>query len=230
MTIRTLPFACLLLLTACAGGGAGLDATPHAGVSLAGHWSLDYGRSDNLQQRVNVLLRELREQAERRARADVDGRGPVLGATLGSYSDTGDAIIALARMADRVSGSPLLNIDQDSRRLRIHREDDFTLRCDAGSGPAEVRSGPLGSERCGWDGHQYVHQIALPDGLSIRHRFTLGPDGNWLLVATTLASRQVSAPFTVNRVYQRFDPEGAGYQCEQTLTRGKVCHTTSTPP
>lgn len=219
----------LLLLAACAGGDAGLSARPHAGVILAGDWSLDYGRSDNIQQRLSVLLRELREQAERRARANVDGRGPVLAANVGTFSDTGESIIALARMTDRVSGSPLLNIEQDSQRLRIHREGDFTLRCDAASGTASTRRSPLGDERCGWDGHQYVHSIALPDGLFIQHRFTLGPDGDWLHVATSLASRQVSAPFTVSRVYQRFDPESAGYHCEQTLTRGKVCTTSAAP-
>ncbi|MAC35682.1 MAG: hypothetical protein CME38_19085 [Haliea sp.] len=229
MTTRLLLPIALACLTACASGGGGLSATPHAGVNLAGDWSLDYGRSDNLQQRVNVLLRELREQAERRARADMDGRGPVLAASVGGVSDRGEAIIALARMADKVSGSPLLNIEQASERLRIHRENDFTLRCDTGSGSAPLRRDMLGAERCGWDGHQYVHSIQLPEGLSIHYRFTLGPAGDWLHVATSLSSRQVSAPFTVSRVYQRFDPEAAGYHCEQTITRGKVCTTAASP-
>lgn len=229
MNARLLLPIALLCLSACSGGGSALSAKPHAGVNLAGDWSLDYGRSDNLQQRVNVLLRELREQAERRARADMDGRGPVLAASVGGVSDHGEAIIALARMAERVSGSPLLNIEQDSQRLRIHREGDFTLRCDTASGESQLRSDPLGAERCGWDGHQYLHSIRLPDGLWIQHRFTLGPDGDWLHVATSLASRQVSVPFTVSRVYQRFDPEAAGYHCEQTITRGKVCSTSAAP-
>ncbi len=86
---------------------------------------------------------------------------------------------------------------------------------------------PLGSEVCGWDVHQLVFRILLPEGLSIQHRMTLAEDGERINIATTVVSDQVSYPFTLNRVYNRFEPAEAGYTCTQTFSRGRVCTTES---
>ncbi len=49
--------------------------------------------------------------------------------------------------------------------------------------------------------------------------------GQKLNIATTMVTDQVSFPFLLNRVYNRFEPGESGYKCEVTLTRGTVCTT-----
>ncbi|MFO7553228.1 MAG: hypothetical protein R6W80_17625 [Haliea sp.] len=227
---NALPALLVLLLAACASQEQRQPVASRTGVDFSGSWSLDYGQSDNIQVRLNGLVRELQREAERRAQAaGSERRGP--GAALmvgGSSTDSGASIIGLAQMADLVTKSQLLDIEQNSRQIRVRREGDFALDCDFHDGRPTVVETPLGSEFCGWDGHQLLFVLALPEGLSIRHRLTLGPAGQMLNIATTVSSDRVSYPFTLNRVYRRMDPEAHGFSCEQTLTRGKVC-TTETP-
>ena len=54
---------------------------------------------------------------------------------------------------------------------------------------------------------------------------TLAPDGQSLHIATTVANG--SQPFTLNRVYYRFDPLPPDYSCEYTLSKGNVCSRSS---
>ncbi|QIB67768.1 hypothetical protein G3T16_19550 [Kineobactrum salinum] len=218
------------MLCACAGPQrAPIRAAPHAGVDFSGAWALDYGQSDNIQTRLNGLVRELRRDAERRAQAGGELRSP--GAALmvggGGGTDSGASVIGLARMADLITQSQMLDIEQTPARIRVKREESFALGCDFHDGVSTVVETPLGSEFCGWDGHQLLFSIALPEGLSIRHRLTLGPDGQRLQIATTVISDRVSYPFTLNRVYQRMEEGESGYRCKQTLTRGRVCTTES---
>lgn len=227
---NTLPALLILVLAACASQDQRQPVASRTGVDFSGSWSLDYGQSDNIQVRLNGLVRELQREAERRAQAaGSERRGPGAALMVGSPStDSGASVIGLAQMADLVTKSQLLDIEQDPQRIRVRREGDFALDCDFHDGRPTVVETPLGSEFCGWDGHQLLFVLALPEGLSIRHRLTLGPNGQMLNIATTVSSDRVSYPFTLNRVYRRMDPEAHGFSCEQTLTRGKVC-TTETP-
>jgi len=137
----------------------------------------------------------------------------------------GEAILGMVRLADQITQSPLLQIQQDSREIRVRREGDFDLTCEFRPGELHQVETPFGTEICGWDAHQLVFQLLLPDGLRIRHVMTLGAAGQKLNIATTVKSGQVSFPFLLNRVYNRFEPGAAGYHCEITLSRGKVCTT-----
>ena len=222
-----LPAFLVLLLAACGSQEQRQPVASRTGVDFSGSWSLDYGQSDNIQVRLNGLVRELQREAERRAQAaGGELRGPGAALMVGSPgTDSGASIIGLAQMADLVSKSQLLDIEQDASQIRVRREGDFALDCDFHDGRPTVVETPLGSELCGWDAHQLFFVLALPEGLSIRQRLTLGPDGQMLNIATTVSSDRVSYPFTLNRVYRRMDPEAHGFSCEQTLTRGKVCTT-----
>ena len=55
------------------------------------------------------------------------------------------------------------------------------------------------------------------------------PQGERLQIATTVFSSQVSYPFTLDKVYRRFDPSVDGITCKQTLNRGRVCTTEQSP-
>ena len=47
-------------------------------VDFSGSWEMDYGRSDDLDQRLSSIYKELQRQAERRARSGGSDRGGIL--------------------------------------------------------------------------------------------------------------------------------------------------------
>ena len=69
MVLRLSTVLLLLSLVACGSGPTREATASRVGVDFSGQWSLDYGMSDNLQASLNVLVRELQRQAERRAQA-----------------------------------------------------------------------------------------------------------------------------------------------------------------
>jgi hypothetical protein len=214
----------VVALAACSsqpGLGPLPDAGQPPGADFSGSWELDLAQSDNIQRELDSIFRELRRQAERRAQTRGDGRsGP--GYSLGV---DGNAMVDLARMAEYVTRSPLLEVEQSDAGIRVKREENFALDCAFGAAEPETEKNPLGREICGWDDHQLVFWVLLPEGVKINHRFSLGPRGERLNIATSVYSDRSSYPFTINRVYHRFDPEADGISCEVTLTRGRVCTT-----
>jgi hypothetical protein len=194
-------------------------------VDFSGSWELDYAQSDNVQEKVNSLARELNREAERIARGGMH-QGPVGGAMVSGYgAASGEAILGMVRMADLVTQSPLLQIQQSANDIRVRREGDFDLTCEFYPGELSTVETPFGIEICGWKAHQLVFRLLLPDGLRIQHVMTMGAAGQKLQIATTVSTDQVSFPFSLNRVYNRFEPGESGYKCEVTLTRGTVCST-----
>jgi hypothetical protein len=219
----------IALLCALTGCGAqderptGLDGDSSRAVDFSGYWELDYGRSDNIQLELDGLLRELRRQAERRQQGVQQGPGATM--VVGSGGNNGASILGLARMADLVTQSALLEIEQDPVEIAVKREGNFALQCEFHPGQYHRVDTPFGTEICGWNDHQLVFRVLLPEGLKIQHVMTLGTGGELLNIATTVVSDQVSRPFTLNRVFVRYEPGDSGYRCEMTLTRGRVCTT-----
>ena len=201
-------------------------------VDFSGSWELDYRRSDNLRDRVRRIYRDLLRQAERQARRMVKDPRREFGRDLSASgmameasrmaSDSIAAITPLARLADYITTSQVLEIEQSETDITVEREDTFALSCHFQADSPLPVTAELGSELCGWNDHQLVFIVALPDNTRIKHRLTLAPDGQQLHIATTV-SRSRDRTFTLNRVYYRFDPLPPGYQCEYTLSRGNVC-------
>jgi len=219
--------ALCVLLCACSSPPVkrpALQAGNAKAVNFSGSWELDYGQSDNVQQKLDSVVGELNREAQRRAQGNMQ-QGPVGGGMImgNSGANSGSSILGLARMADMITQSPLLEIKQDEHEILVKREQDFALSCEFYSGAYRRVETPFGIEACGWKAHQLVFKLALPDGLSIQHVLTLGAAGQKLNVATTVVSDMVSFPFTLNRVYNRFEPGDSGFKCEETLTRGRVC-------
>lgn len=188
-------------------------------VDMSGNWELDYGRSDNLQARFNSMVRGLRQQSARSS--NERGRN-----TVGSVpTSSQEKVLALAKMAELVTQSQLLEIEQNRVAIRVEREGNFSLSCDYGPDAPIQSDYGLGSERCFWDGQQLVFQIRLPDGLDIVHRLSVAASGDTLAITTSLYASGVSDPFSLRRIYRRFTPGSNGYNCTETLTRGRVCTT-----
>jgi hypothetical protein len=196
-------------------------------VNFSGSWEMDYSQSDNTQEKLDSIVRDLNREAQRRAQQGNMGQGSYGGGVVinSSGGNSGSSIMGLVRMADLITQSPLLEISQDMNKVRVKREADFDLSCEFYPGELNRVETPFGTEICGWNGHQLVFKLLLPDGLSIQHVMTMGAAGQKLNIATTVVSSQVSFPFLLNRVYNRFVPGKSGYKCEVTLTRGTVCTT-----
>lgn len=217
-----------VLLSACGNSTArrpALQGDNLQAVNFSGSWEMDYSLSDNSQKKLDSLVRELNRAAQRRAQGNMY-QGP--GGTMvvgGPGGDSGASILGLVRMADLITQSPLLEIEQDKHKVRAKREENFDLTCEFYSGQYSKVETPFGTEICGWNAHQLVFKLQLPEGLSIQHVMTLGAAGQKLNIATTVVSSQVSFPFTLNRVYNRFEPGTSEFNCKMTLTRGRVCTT-----
>lgn len=222
---RYVPLLLILLLSACGSGApvreSGRLPTPLV-RDFSGHWEMDYGRSDNVDAKLNNMYREWQRLAARQSRGDE--RAAMQAATMGANFRS---IVNAARLADMITDSQVLEIEQSSDDIEIRRENNFTLSCVFSSEGPELVIDELGSEVCGWDAHQLVFRISLPDGLDIRHRVSISDDRQRLHIATRVDARG-SSPFTLNRFYFRFDPLPENYECEYTLSRGNVCQTGST--
>ncbi len=224
--ITILLLTCCLLLASCSSGGQSkkkvvLQGQSSDNVDFTGSWELDYSQSDNIQTKLDSMVRELRHQIDR------GQGGNMVGGSAGPNS--APSIIGLARMSDLITRSPLLKIKQSEHEIKVKREENFALTCEFYAGQYRSVETPVGTEICGWNGHQLVFKILLPEGLSIQHVMTVASSGGKLNVATTVVSDQVSYPFTLNRVYNRFVPGASGFSCKMTLTKGRVCSTQSTP-
>lgn len=218
------------LLVGCASEApkkAMLQGQDSRSANFDGSWEMDYSQSDSTQDKLDSLVRDLRGQAQRRSQGGMNqaaGGSYVIG---GSGANSAPSIIGLARMADMITSSALLEVEQSEHKIKVKREENFALTCEFYAGQAPKVETPVGAEICGWNAHQLVFKIYLPEGLSIQHVMTLGASGRKLNVATTVVSDQVSYPFTLNRVYNRFVPGNSGFSCKMTLTKGRVCTTQS---
>ena len=211
----------LLLLVGCqTEGPKPARYAPSDPIDMTGNWEVDYARSDNIQRRFNTIIRQLQQEAERRARAAERGQ-----TYSGAPMSSGRELLALAEMAEIITAPELLEVIQTDNTVRVKRENSFALICVTDRPPPTVTKTSFGEEQCGWDGHQRFFDIRLPDGLSVRHRLTRSACADSLVLQTAVYSPTVREPFIVNRVYSRFDPAKAGYRCTQTLSKGTVCTT-----
>ena len=215
-----------VVLAACSHQAAG-DKTvrSYAGavpLDLSGSWQRDYSRGDD----VNAELGRVLSQVQRSAAYPNSANDIRLG-----RNGTSDlqrkvtTILALARLADVITRVDTLTISQSEHEISVERKGDFAIFCEFYDGNAQGPASEYGNEICGWDGHQFVSRLILPDGLRVTHRFTMAPDGTNLHIATTVSSKSVSTPFTLDRYYTQFERPSSDFNCIETLSMKRVCST-----
>ena len=192
-------------------------ATP---VNMAGHWEIDFARSDNLQDQLSSIARRVQREATRRARLAEEGRG-FAGSPLPDQRD----LITLARLAEIIIEPVLLEVIQSDSRIRVKREKSFALVCESDGSGLGVTVDTLGIQRCGWDGDQLYFAIELEEGLDVTHRLSRAKETDTLLMVTSVETTATRFPMVVSQYFTPYDPDALGYRCERTLTRGKVCST-----
>lgn len=192
-------------------------ATP---VNMAGHWEIDFARSDNLQDQLSSIARRVQREATRRARLAEEGRG-FAGSPLPDQRD----LITLARLAEIITEPVLLEVIQSDSRIRVKRDKSFALVCEYDGSGLGVTVDTLGIQRCGWDGDQLYFAIELEEGLDVTHRLSRAKETDTLLMVTSVETTATRFPMVVSQYFTPYDPDALGYRCERTLTRGKVCST-----
>jgi len=213
------------LLAACSQQVAGdklvLSYTGEAPVNLSGSWERDFSRGDIVSVEVNRVLHQIQRTA-------IDPRlsNDRIGAV--STSDTRrkiSRVLALARLADMITQVDTLTIDQSEHQISVERKGDFAISCEFYNGIAQGPATEYGDEICGWDGHQFVSRLILPDGLRVSHRFSMSADGKSLHVSTTVSSSATTTPFTLDRYYNQFERPASEFNCIETLSMKRVCST-----
>jgi hypothetical protein len=217
---RLLLLAALVALAACAAQKVPVQRQKIADFS--GSWEMNYARSETARGIMDALYQARQREAEKRARDPYHNREPALGLSV-SGDQSFESLIPLARFAEYITTSTIVEIAQTDKDIQISRNQDFTLGCDFLQTTIDPEKHPLGSETCGWDGNDLVLRMALPGKLNVLHRLTIGPDGNELRIATTVYSGKESTSFTINKFFYRFEAPREDFDCRFTLTRGNVC-------
>jgi len=192
-------------------------ATP---VNMAGHWEINFARSDNLHDQLSSIARRVQREAARRTRLAEEGRG-FAGSPLPDQRD----LITLARLAEIITEPVLLEVIQSDSRIRVKREKSFALVCEYDGSGLGVTVDTLGIQHCGWDGDQLYFAIELEEGLDVTHRLSRAKETDTLLMVTSVETTATRFPMVVSQYFTPYDPDALGYRCERTLTRGKVCST-----
>ena len=142
------------------------EAPNRHNVDFSGSWELDYQLSDHSSEKIRYLYVQAKAQAERAAeRAQNSGR----------YVDPRifnvQSVIGLGRLAEKIAQATVLTISQEDDHIVIKRNDDFALVCDFGE--MGWKESAIGTEGCAWYEDQLAFQIALPEGLSVFHQFSI---------------------------------------------------------
>lgn len=213
--------ALMALISACSNDPVKEEITRRASpVDMSGHWEMDYAKSDNLQDQLNSVARQIRREAARREQLAKEGRG-FPGGPLPARRD----LITLARLAEIITEPTLLEVIQAAERIRVKRENSFALVCETDGAAISITMDLLGEQRCGWDGAQLFFMLTLQEGLEVTHRLSQSNEGDALLLVTSVETPDTKFPLVVSQYFKRYDPESLGYQCERTLTRGRICTT-----
>lgn len=189
-------------------------------VDMTGHWELDYAKSDNLQDQLNSVARQIRREAARREQLAKEGRG-FAGGPLPGRRD----LITLARLAEIITEPTLLEVIQAEGRMRVKRDNSFALVCETDGSTISVTTDLLGEQRCGWDSSQLFFMLNLQEGMEVTHRLSRSGEGDVLLLVTSVETPGTSLPLIVSQFFTRYDPEDLGFRCERSLTKGKICTT-----
>jgi hypothetical protein len=211
-----------------------LDLDQPLRLDFGGFWEKDYRRSDNWQDELTRKMRLRQEAAARQGgNPGAAARVSVPPISIGNINlnggrGRGASIVDLARLAEYISRQTTLRIDQTRDEIRIERRGESSLVCGTGWQVVQTFTSSYGIEACGWDGQQLVFQTMLPDDLIVVHRFSVSSDGLLLNLITSVISKG-SESFDLRQAFNRYDAPRAEFDCEQTLSRGRVCSQAGSP-
>ena len=199
-----------------------VEATP---VDFSGSWEIDYELTESPQEKIRWLYDVARAQIEQQQRALRSQRkeGGIVPArrNVSAINDL-QSVIGLGTLAESISRSTILTIEQTDDLVIVKRDGDYALTCDLNL--ASISGNRLGKEYCRFNkAGQLVFVVALPEGLTVMNRLVMSADNKRISVATTLKSSKLTQEFTLNRVYMPFQPGKGMFECKYTLKDKKTC-------
>lgn len=218
--MRPIAFLSLLLLAACTQAPVVVPelVVEQETSDIGGSWERDYARDDDvsksLQRAYNLLAQSIEDQRR------MDGSR-----ASGISPRQASSLVALARLAELVTRSDVLQIMQTDDSVSIARRDDFALECRFFNGRMEPTASPFGIEECGWVDGDLISRLRLREGLTIVSRFTVSELGDRMRVTTTVSSPTSQMPFTLRRFYRKYEEPESDYACIETLSMKRVCTT-----
>lgn len=211
-----------------------LDLDQPLRLDFGGFWEKDFRRSDDWQDELTRTMRMRQEAAARQNANPGAGRNVTVppisigNLNLNRARGRGASVVDLARLTEYLSRQTTLRITQTREEVRIERRGDSTLVCGTGWDVLQTFASDYGVEACGWDGQQLVFQTMLPDDLIIVHRFSVSADGQLLNLIISAVSKGAES-FDLIQAFNRYDAPPEEFDCEQTLSRGRVCSQTGSP-
>ncbi len=191
---------------------------------FSGHWEKNYQASDVFMNKYALYVSDIRRTL---SGGNNEANGRVIGRN-------GQAINDLAKLAQKLTNMPLLNIKQDEAGINVAREGEdkvssgiklFNLRCLYQEKQSVVSINSFGTNECGWVNNmqQMQFKMNMSGVLKVIHKLSLNADSSQLNVTTTISSTSVTSPIVISNYYTRFTSQDDNYDCKQTLTRNKVC-------
>ena len=203
-----------LLISGCA--TTKVSGTAPEGVDLSGTWELNPQLSEDTQGTIAMALgkgRSSRGAGGRSGRGDGMRGGREKSGTGGrGGAGGGDRGNNLVQLANELSpATRKVAIEQSASALVVQYGDQRERQYIFGEETVAPVAGDDAEQISGWQDNQYVIQTETDNGSTVTERFTLSPDGERLMIALTLESKQLSNPVTVTRVFDR--------QSQNTRTR-----------
>ena len=190
-------------------------------VDFSGSWEVDFGRSDDPRQQLLLLFDRMAErvslQADSRSRYEI--------------RQMQEDLSGIFQLAEEMTRSTAINIDQSRGYVEVRRNEDFALVCDFSSRETSRRLIGPGVEYCGFDETgQLVFVVRLREGLTVTNRFVMAHDRSRISMITSLGHSRLPYPVTLRRMFMPYEEGESAWKCEFTLAKKTTCWFRSDDP
>ncbi|PZN30713.1 MAG: hypothetical protein DIU71_11625 [Proteobacteria bacterium] len=203
--MRALFLAWILLMVA--GTAPAFDAVPARGQDLSGHWQLNQGLSDDVEQ---MLQRRFDKEAQEHARRMQARRRAELAGELVMPEYHPPRSRPSARENERIRRvlniSRTLHIVQDGARLEIASEVETRRFVGGVRSQVSMPGGGLADSRVGWKGQWFVIDRRVRGGIRVVERYRWLAGGDRLESELKVSGDDFLAGMKVRRIYERTAP------------------------
>ena len=183
-------------------------------VAFSGTWEVDFARSEDSRRQLLLLYDRLQErvalQGDSRSRYEI--------------RQMQEDLVGLFNLAEEMTRSTAINIDQSRGYVEVRRNEDFALVCDFSSSETSRRMIGPGVEYCGFDETgQLVFVVRLHEGLTVTNRFVMAHDRSRISMVTSLDHSRLPYPVTMRRMFMPYQEGESAWKCEFTLAKKTTC-------
>ena len=203
-----------LSLTGCLNSGPPPIEHHARVVDFSGTWEMDFARSEDTRQQLLLLYDRLQERVA--LQRDSRSRYEVL--------QMQENLVGLFNLAEEMTRSTAINIDQSRGYVEVRRNEDFALVCDFSTTETSRRMIGPGVEYCGFDETgQLVFVVRLREGLTVTNRFVMAHDRSRISMVTSLDHSKLPYPVSLRRMFMPYEQGESAWKCGFTLAKKTTC-------